>query len=85
MNMTFLKGSDGKISMMRVSIFMIIVPIMAIFAVHNIISMISGNGFISLGMEEITLISTALGTKAVQSFAESKSSSNKDLPTDKTE
>ena len=72
MNMTFLKGSDGKISMMRVAISMIIVPIISVYIAHNIISMIHGNGLISLGMGEITLISTALGTKAVQSFAETK-------------
>jgi len=44
--------------------------------------------FVSMGMEEVALISAALGTKAVQSFAEPNNPQNyseSDLPTGKTE
>lgn len=88
MDMSFIKGGDGKISMMRVSVVMLIFPVMAMFIIHNLISLITGQGFVSMGMEEVALISAALGTKAVQSFAEPKvptSQSDGQLPIDKTE
>ena len=88
MNLSFLKGSDGKISMMRVSIVTVIFPVMVMFVIHNIVSLFGGNGFVSMGMEEVALISAALGTKAVQSFAEPNNPQNyseSGLPTGKTE
>lgn len=88
MNLSFLKGGDGKISMMRVSIITVIFPVILMFIIHNIVSLFTGEGFISMGMEEVTLLSAALGAKAIQSYAEPKNppkQSDDTLPVDKKE
>ena len=88
MNLSLLKGSDGKISMMRVSVIMVMAPVIAMFILHNIVCLFTGCGFQSMGMEEVALITGVLGAKTVQSFAEGnsvKKLSDNDIPTGKTE
>lgn len=66
------KGPDGKISMMRVSTFIVVISIMGVFIAHNIVAMIAGAAFVSLGASEALLIAGALGIKAGQAFYENK-------------
>lgn len=66
------KGPDGKISMMRTLSFSVCFVILSVFVAHNIVSMIKGGSFISMGLEEAGIISLTLGAKAAQSFAEPK-------------
>lgn len=66
------KGPDGKISMMRVSTIIIVTSVVAVFISHNIISMIKGGAFISLGATEAMLLAGVLGMKSIQSFSENK-------------
>jgi len=65
-------GPDGKVSMMRVSTFLIVAPIILTFVAHNVISMIAGGTFVSIGAPEAMLIAGVLGMKSVQSFSENK-------------
>ena len=71
------KGPDGKISMMRVSTFIIVISVIGIFIAHNILSMIRGGSFISFGATEAMLLAGVLGMKSVQSFSENKKSPGK--------
>lgn len=71
------KGPDGKISMMRLMTFMVCAVIMAVFSAHNIVSMIKGAGFVSLGAQEAMLIAGVLGAKAAQAFSENKKTPEK--------
>jgi len=66
------RGPDGKTSMMRVSTFLVVVPIILVFIAHNVISMIAGGAFVSIGAPEAMLIAGVLGMKSVQSFSENK-------------
>ena len=68
----FLKGSDGKISSMRLFSGVVVFSVMAIFVAQNVIAMIKGCGFVSMGATEAMLIAGALGAKAAQHFGESK-------------
>jgi len=70
------KGADGKISMMRVLSFFVVNCVMAIFLGHNILSMIHGGGFVSLGYEEASLVALVLGAKAYQLHGEVRSNGN---------
>lgn len=72
MNMSMVKGTNGKISMMRVCTLIVVLSVMAIFIAHNIVAMIHGTGFVSLGASEALLIAGVLGVKAGQRFAEGK-------------
>lgn len=65
-------GPDGKVSMMRFMTFLVCAVIMAVFAAHNIVSMVRGGGFVSLGASEAMLIAGVLGAKAAQTFSENK-------------
>jgi len=65
------KGPDGKLSMMRTMSFFVCVIIMSIFVAHNVVAMINGAGFVSMGFSEAGLVSLVLGAKATQAFAES--------------
>lgn len=76
--MSMLQGSDGKLSVMRVCSFIVVLTVMAVFLAHNIISMANGGVFVSLGYSEMSLIALTLGAKATQSFAEA--GANKDTP-----
>jgi len=61
------KGSDGeKVSMMRISTFITTIAIIGIFVAHNVIAMINGSGFVSMGYEEAGLLAATLGLKALQ-------------------
>lgn len=70
--MNFLSGPSGKTSTMRICAFIITISVMCIFIAHNIIAMIKGSGFVSLGMTEVILLTGVLGVKSVQSFSENK-------------
>jgi hypothetical protein len=65
-------GPDGKVSMMRVSTFVIVMSVVSIFIAHNIISMIHGGTFVSIGTSEAMLLAGVLGMKTAQSFSENK-------------
>jgi hypothetical protein len=73
------KGPDGKVSMMRVITAFTCLSIMSVFIAHNIVSMIKGGGFISLGASEAMLIAGVIGAKAAQSFSENKKTPEKFL------
>lgn len=86
----FLKGEKGgKISMMRFSHFIVVISVMGTFIAHNIVAMVQGKGFISLGAEEAMLLALTFGAKATQHFSEVKNGKSKtpvvtnDLPSDK--
>jgi len=64
-----LKGDNGKYSMMRVSTATVVFSIMLIFIVHNIVAMVSGKGFVSMGSQEAMLIAGVLAAKAGQAFS----------------
>lgn len=70
-------GPDGKVSMMRLMTFFVCAVIMAVFAAHNIVSMVKSGGFISLGASEAMLIAGVLGAKAAQAFSENKKAPEK--------
>lgn len=74
---SLIKGDSGKISSMRVASLSIIVSVLVIFIVHNIVSMASGGGFVSVGSSEVALVTAALSAKAAQRFAEGKKPINK--------
>lgn len=65
-------GPDGKVSMMRMATFLIVTSVIAVFIAHNILSMIKGGTFISIGATEAMLLAGVLGMKSVQSFSENK-------------
>lgn len=68
-----LTGTDSshKISSMRVSVMITVFTIMGTFVAHNIMSMIVGEGFVSLGWNEVVILSAVLGAKALQHKSES--------------
>lgn len=66
------KGPDGKVSMMRVSTFIIVVSVIGVFIAHNVISMTKGGSFVSFGATEAMLLAGVLGMKSVQNFSENK-------------
>ena len=76
----FLKGGDGKISSMRLFSGLVVFSVMAIFVAQNVIAMIKGCGFISMGATEAMLVAGVLGAKAGQTFAEVKASGNGKKP-----
>ncbi|MBD3261458.1 MAG: hypothetical protein GF334_07220 [Candidatus Altiarchaeales archaeon] len=79
----FLQAGDGKTSAMRVFSGMVVFSVMAVFIAHNVVAMVKGSGFISMGSSEAMLIAAALGAKAAQHFGESrgKVSSTDEIPT----
>lgn len=66
------KDPDGKVSMMRFINFFVCGAIIAVFIVHNIVSMTKGGGFVSIGSTEAMLVAGIIGAKAAQSFSEHK-------------
>ncbi len=68
---TMFQGSDSKVSMMRVSTFITTVAIIGTFVAHNVFAMIHGTGFVSMGIEEASLLAATLGLKALQTKFES--------------
>jgi hypothetical protein len=69
------KGSDGeKVSMMRISTFITTIAIIGTFVAHNVIAMINGAGFVSMGLEEAGLLAATLGLKALQTKFENGTS-----------
>ena len=70
--LSLFQGPDGKVSMMRTLSFSVCAIILSVFAAHNIVSMVQGGSFVSMGMEEASLIALTLGAKAAQAFAEPK-------------
>jgi len=81
------KGPDGKVSMMRFSTFIVVVSVIGVFIAHNVLSMVRGGIFISLGASEALLIAGVLGMKSAQTFSESKSTTGtpQDSGTQKTD
>lgn len=77
---TMFQGSDGKVSMMRFSTFLTTVAIIGTFVAHNVISMIHGAGFVSMGLEEASLLAATLGLKALQTKFEGNGSSDAVAP-----
>jgi hypothetical protein len=83
-------GADGKVSMMRLLTFFVVVVILGIFIAHNVISMTKGVcGFVSFGYTDAALIAGALGIKAFQTKYENNGSveplTTDAVPTDKKE
>lgn len=71
--MNLFNGSNGKISATRFCAVMVVLTIMAVFFGHNLATMIRGtNEFVSLGMNEVLVISGVLGFKVAQHFSETK-------------
>jgi len=70
-----LTGSDSKkkISAMRVSVLLTVFSIMGTFIAHNVFAMIAGKGIVSLGWNEVVVLTTVLGAKAFQHTSEAKS------------
>jgi phosphatidylserine decarboxylase len=88
----FLQGrAGGKISMMRVATMIVVSTIMSVWVAQNVVAMIKGCGFISMGQNEMMLIALTLGAKAAQLFGEVKVNGNgngslpttTDIPSDK--
>lgn len=84
-------GSDGKVSMMRLLTFFVVVTILGVFVAHNVASMLKGVcGFISFGYTDAGLIAGALGIKAFQTKYENSGPTEEPpttdaVPTDKKE
>jgi len=68
--MSILKGNNGKTSMMRVASLVVIFSVMGVFVAQNIVAMVGGTGFVSMGASEALLLSGVLGAKAAQTFGE---------------
>jgi len=89
MNADIIQGDNGKISLMRAMTFIVVVSVMSVFVSHNIISMIKGGGFVSIGTQEAMLIAGVLASKAAQRFGEGKRPmepvTTDDIPKDKGE
>jgi len=91
MTANFLQGKQGgKISMMRLATMIVVMSIMGVWVAHNILAMISGAGFMSMGQPECMLIALTLGAKAFQYYGEVKANRNtppttNDIPSDKTQ
>ena len=91
----FLQGQrGGKISMMRVATMIVVSTIMGVWVAQNIVAMVKGCGFVSMGSEEAMLIALTLGAKAAQYYGETKANGNSsgktppttsDIPSDKTQ
>ena len=68
-----LKGEKGgKPSMMRTMTMIVVISVMGVFVVQNIVAMLKGTGFVSMGAQEAMLIAGVLGAKAAQTFGEGK-------------
>jgi len=67
----------GKISMMRVTSIMTVFSVLGVFLAHNILSMLRGSSFVSMGAQEAMLITLVMGGKAVQAFAEARNGKKK--------
>ncbi len=78
-------GSDNKVSMMRVSTFITTVSILATFVGHNVMAIINGTGFVSMGLEEAGLLAATLGVKALQTKFEAGPTTTEELPSDNKE
>jgi len=89
MGNVFKGDPKGKVSMMRVATMIVVTSIMSIWAAHNIVAMVQGCGFISMGAEEAMLVALTLGAKAAQHYGETKNGKKppftSDIPMDKTE
>lgn len=84
----FLQGTRGsKVSMMRVATMIVVTSIMGVWVAQNVIAMIQGCGFISMGQTEMLLVSLTLGAKAAQHYGEVKGTppTTNDIPSDKTQ
>ena len=64
------RGSNGKISMLRVTILFIVAIILLVFLAQNISSMIKGGGFVSMGYQEVLILSVSLLAKVAQRYVE---------------
>lgn len=78
----FLKGHDGKLSSMRIASLSVVFTILSVFVAHNVLAMINGESFVSMGASEAMLLAGALGAKAAQHFSEKK---NNNYPFEKTQ
>lgn len=66
-----LAGTDkNKISTMRVSVLIITIVILGVYVAHNIMAMVAGNGLVSLGWDQVIVLTTILGAKALQHKSE---------------
>ena len=72
------KGKAEKISSMRVAVLVTVFSIVGTFVAHNILSMVTGGGMISMGWNEVVVLTTVLGAKALQKSAEKSKSSTDD-------
>lgn len=60
------QGGDGKVSSMRVMTFATVAIVLAVYIVHNIVSMFHGNGYVTMSWQDVAIISAALGIKMAQ-------------------
>lgn len=72
----FLQGMSGKNSMMRVCTFVVVIGIMGIWAAHNIVAMKHGQGWVTMGVQELGLLVGCLGLKAAQRLVEGNGNGN---------
>jgi len=93
MTANFLQGTQGgKVSMMRLATMIVVTSIMMIWVAHNVVSMITGGGFVSMGQNEMMLVALTLGAKAAQYWGEQRANGNggrppstDEIPTGKTQ
>jgi len=56
--------------MLRVAILFITSIVMMVFLSHNIISLFNGGGFVSMGYQEVLVLSVSLIVKVAQRYIE---------------
>jgi hypothetical protein len=80
--MSMFCGDSGKVSMMRVSTFMTTVAILGVFLAHNVVAVLHGTGFVSMGYEECALLAATIGLKAFQTKYENSGAAPAEPPAD---
>jgi hypothetical protein len=68
------KDATGAISMMRVCMFLIVVTICGVYLFQNILSVIHGQGLVSLNATDVSALGLALVAKFGQNFTEKEAS-----------
>lgn len=63
-----LSGADGtgKVSAMRMNMFIVVFTIMGVFIAHNVIAMINGTAHVTFSWEEVTILMAAITGKIMQ-------------------
>lgn len=92
MGHVFKGDASGKVSMMRAATALVVTSIMGVWVAHNVVAMVGGAGFVSMGAEEAMLVALTLGAKAAQHYGETRNGNGRkpapktgDIPMDKTQ